>query len=219
MKETTNVDGSDRKGRERVVSRRDVLRGVTGGLTVTVGLAGLSTPVAAKQGAIYDFFESDGEGGGLTKSWSAAKAGFGRMFADDEKRTAKESARETTDVFNQNSETIVDYANAQLDDGRDKRHFDVIRVKFSRDVTVERWIVADVDVESNTFTSASMVETSPDRDVDEWVRLEGLAAVDAPDELDRFVDEYAEEDKAVDPELEGRLAGRYGPDVESSLLS
>lgn len=199
-----------------------MLRAAGAGLTVTVGLAGLSTPVAAEQGAIFDFFEDgdgDGDRDGFTRWSAAARAGIGRIFADDEKRDATEAADDTVDVFNTNASTLVEYANDRLTSSREKTEYDVIRVRFETkdggDAT--RWIVADVD-DANTYTSASMTSDEPDRDVDHWVRLEDLAAVDAPDELERFVDDYAEPGKAVDARLEGRLAGRYGPDVETSLM-
>lgn len=218
MTRETLDDESERLGRERVVSRRDALRKAGAGLTATVGLAVVSTPVAAEQGAIYDLFENDGDGGSFARYWAATKAGFSRTFADDSIRTAEEAAAETTDVFNTNASTLVSYANDQLSTNRDKTSIDTIRIKWQKDVTVERWIVAGVDTEKNTFTSVEMVGTEPDRDVDHWVRLEKLAAAESPDELEHFVNNYAEDGEPVDAELEGRLAGRYGPDVESSLL-
>lgn len=210
---------SDRKGRETNVSRRSVLRSAAVGFASLVGLGTLSTPVSAEQGAIFDFFESAESStfSGLTRAWAAAKGGWNRALGDSSERTAKQAARDTTTVFNDNASTIATYANNQLDESREKSSIDTIRVVFEQDVTVERWIVGDVD-DSNAFASVRMVATKPDRDADHWVRLKRLAATEAPDELETFVEQYATENRAVDPALEGRLAGKYGPDVESSLL-
>lgn len=221
MKRDSRFDGSDRNGRETTVTRRALLRTGAAGLATTVGLAGLTSPVAAEQGAIFDLFENDGESSSLGDRITRIRSSFGgawdRITADAGKRTAPESAAETTSVFNANAGTLVDYANAQLSSTREKTRYDTIRVVFENDETARRWITATVD-DANTFTGASMTDQEPSREIDQWVRLSGLAATNAPDELERFVENYASENKPVDARLEGRLAGKYGPDVKSSLL-
>lgn len=215
MTRTHFSDELDRTERETDVSRRDVLRRGATALAVTVGLAGLSTSAAAEQGGFYDLMDS--ADGTLDKGFASLKGAAGRLFADEDKRTAGKAARETTDVFNANSSTLVTYANDQLGSSREKTSYDTIRVEFSKEKTAKRWIVADVD-ENNAFAAANMVDSKPEREIDHWVKLEKLAASDAPDELERFVDQYATENRPIDAKLQGRFAGRYGPDVESSLL-
>lgn len=221
QQDSTRFDESGRNGRETVVTRRAALRSGAAGLAATTGLAAFSTSVAAEQGAIWDFADDDGDRGSLGETFTRLRASVGgawdRMTADPEARTAAESARATTQVFNTHSGVLVDYANARLASGREKADYDTIRIVFEKDETVRRWITATVD-DSNAYTQAAMTSTRPDRDVDHWVRLEGLAATEAPDELERFVDEYAEPNKPIDARLEGRFAGKYGPDVTSSLL-
>lgn len=218
MSKNNDFGGSGRNDREHGVSRRQVLRRAGAGLTATAGAVAISTPVAAEQGAIYDVFEDDEGSDSWSRAWSAAKASLGRMFADDGVRTVEEAATETTEVFNSNSTTLVAYANDELDSSRSKTNLDVIRLRFVKgDTGSTRWILADVD-DANRFVSAQMTDITPSRDVDQTVRLEDLAAVEAPDVLENFVENYAEEGKSVDSRLEGRLAGRYGPDVETSLM-
>lgn len=221
MDRDSRFDGLDRNRRETAVSRRSLLRGGAAGLAATVGLAGLSTPVAAEEGAIWDLRNDDGDRGSLGRRFEQARSSLSgaweRMTADADKRTAPESAQATTQVFNDNSTVLVEYANDQLSTSREKTDFDVIRVVFKKEKTARRWIVADVD-DSNTYTAARMVDSEPSRKIDHWVKLERLAATEAPDELERFVDEYASENRSIDPALEGRFAGKYGRDVSSSLL-
>lgn len=214
MTRHTLSDESEQTGRETGVSRRSILHTGATGVAALVGLVGLSTPVAAEQGAIFELFDERDDQ--LDRAISSLRGGMSRMLADEDKRTAEEAATETTTVFNENADVLVAYSNDRLS-STEKTSVDTIRLVFERDVTVERWLLADVD-DSNAFVSARMTDTRPDRDVDHFVRLKRLACVDAPDELERFVDEYASEDRPVDSALEGRLAGRYGPDVESSLL-
>jgi len=215
------ISGGDERGRndrESAVTRRRVIRATGTGLTVAAGLAAGSTPVAAETGAVYELFDNgSGLRSRLSQASAAARAGIGRLFADEEKRDGLESARETTTVFNEHSATLVSYANKQVGDGLEKTSVDTIRVTFTNGgETVDRWIVADVD--SGSFTGATMTADEPDRDVDGYVELSKLAAADAPDELERFVEKYADEGRAVDAGLRGRLAGRYGPDVETDLM-
>ena len=216
MKRKLSFDGSDRRERETDVSRRDVLRTGATGLAVTVGVVGFSTPVAAEQGAVFDFFDDD-ESSSFTKAYNALKGKASRYFADEDKRTAKESAKETVDVFNANADVVVEYANEQLSDDRDKTSLDSIRVVFEKTSTVDRWIVADVDQDANKFLSAEMTNSKPES-VDHYIKLTGLAVADAPDELEFFVDEYAEDGEPIDDAYEGRVAGKYGEDVDTSLM-
>lgn len=216
MTDRTNFDESDRKGREQAVSRRDVIKGVGAGLAAAVGLAGATQPVAAEQGAVFDFYED--KKSGVRKGYHAARGRFSRWRDDEDKRSAPESAEQTTTIFNRNADTLVSYANEQLVADREKTSYDTIRLIWSKETTVERWIVADVDQDANAYVGATMTDTEPASAVDEWVELEGLAAADLPDELERFVDEYAEPGRPVDEELDGRLTGKYAGDVEGSLI-
>lgn len=216
MTDRTQIDESDRKGREQAVSRRDVINGVGAGLAAAVGLAGVTQPVAADQGAVFDFYDEKSDT--FRKGYHAARGRFERWRDDEAKRTAPESAEQTTAIFNRHADTLVAYANDQLGTGREKTSIDTIRLIWSKETTVERWIVADVDQDANEFVDATMTDTEPASTVDEWLELEGLAAADLPDELDRFVDEYAEPGRAVDEELDGRLKGKYAGDIEGSLL-
>lgn len=214
----TNPFESGRNDRERGVSRRSVLERAASGLAVTVGLVGLSTPVTASHEddePIGDFLaESD--------SWSklsgSASGAYERLFADESESSAATLADDTTTVFNQNASTLFAYANDRLSTSRSKADLDVIRVEWHKDdETAKRWIVATVDSE-NTFVDATMTDTRPDREQDHFVELEALAADQSANELEHFIDEYANPGEPIDPTYEGRLAGKYGADVDTSLI-
>jgi hypothetical protein len=219
MSRTKRFDESGRKDGERDVSRRDVLRSTGVALGVTAGLAGLSTSASAERGRLFEIAnERTSRFDGFTQFRASVAGSFDRITSDVSETTASTVATETTDVFNSNASTLVSYANNQITDGVDKTTIDTLRVKFTKAGDAERrFIVVGVDQEANDFTTASMVE-STDREIDEWVHLEALAADNAADELESFVDEYAAENKPIDAELKGRLAGRYAPDVKSSLI-
>ena len=208
-------DGSDQKGREQAVSRRDVLQAGATGLTALVGLAGVSS---GKQARVLGLFESDDEPSRFGKAIASLQASVDRIFADEGRRTAKESASETTTVFNENADVLVDYTNEYLDSDIEKTEYNEIRVVFDgEDELVKRWIVADVDEEQDAFTSVKMVDEQPSSTITNEVRLRKLALAEAPDELEYFVDEYAEDSEPIDDKYVGRLSGRYAPDVDQNL--
>lgn len=151
-------------------------------------------------------------------AWVRGKVDRARSSFSDDGLTPEESADETAEIFNDNSGTLVDYANDRLDSSRDKTDFDVIRIDFEKedDPDATRYIVATVNETADEYENASMV-ASTDRSVDEWVEIRDQAVNQVPDELDRFVDTFVEDDEPVDRAYAARLCGRYSPDVDTSL--
>lgn len=227
MTSNSSSDERGRNGREPGVrvTRRSVVRGTAVGLSGALVLAGSASAdhqsSTSDGGPIQDIFNSASNG--WTQWRSSFSGALSRMSANADTRSAKVAAEETATLWNNNSSVLTEYANAQLSKSRDKTAIDTIRVKWRKvtdGVTSEerRWIVADVDQENNEFLSTKMVAEAPDRTVDHWVHLKRLAADRSPDELETFIQEFAKPNKPVTDQYEGRLKGRYGPDVDTSLI-
>jgi hypothetical protein len=215
---------SDRNGRERRRSRRSVLRGASA-LAVTVGFGSVATDTVAADhngdqeddgGPISDFAKK--AGGGLSKARGVLAGRWQRWRSSTTSASPSTLAADAASVFNTHSSTLVAYANEHVAASREKTGLDTIRVEFTKDgETATRWLVASVA--DGDFTAAEMVDADPGRTVDHYVELRDLVADNASDELEHFVDEYAEPNRKIDPGYEGRLAGKYGDDVDSSLLN
>lgn len=124
--------------------------------------------------------------------------------------SAERIAISVTSYYNAHNETLDEYANDRGDFSSDY----VVEISIHLDgETATRYLNA-TDHSGNISTS---VESSKPGTVTESVDVCGFAAAHAHDELEVFVEEYAEPNKDVDKRYLGRLRGRYGPFVESSL--
>lgn len=206
---------------------------------LVVGLvlsAGLATPVAADGWSDALTEDDDEEDGGLLPDvdvdvaaiLAGAEGGNDRMMAWVDRQTgelpsAEAKANATTTIFNDNSEIIVDYVNQRATFSEDH---EVIRITFGLgDETTTRYIVGDVNTTTGNYSSAAMLTREEyesrgleDADVDEWLEPSGYATENAPNELQYFVNEFAEPNKdfAGSPR-EARAKSRYAGSIEKSF--
>lgn len=199
-------------------------------LVTGVTFAAVAPVAAQEEGSVLEGVFSDEESTtrqAAEAGWSAAKA-FGDRVSyalsqqvpdsvkesipalDREETSSAEQASAVTTYYNGHNETLEAYVNSRSNISQDH----VVKVTWKLDgETATRYILAN---SSNDNVSTEMVE-STDRTVDETVTVCGYAAASSYEEIKTFHDEYAEPDKDVDAEYLGRLRGRYGKDVDSSL--
>lgn len=139
------------------------------------------------------------------------KAAGASPLTDDEPQV-QSYADALQETYNTNNQTLETYVNDRFDGNASEHNVITLEFKAGGD-TATRHLVADAD--NSTFSNSSVVNTT-DRAVDHTVTFHDFAASDAGDELQRFVDEYASEDKDIDAPLVNRLANRYGGDVDAS---
>ena len=198
----------------------------------TAGFAFATAPAAASHedgdtGAFDALFEEEDDG--LIETVSAAASGlyervsYAAPFGDDPD-DAEASAEAAMEAFNENSEDFVEYAN-----DRDANGVETVAVTFIQDdeeATVV--LVAEYNETDHAYDSAEVVtaeEYGGDVDeTDEYVEVEGMAADNAADEIDRFHDEFAVDNENVTTSYMTEMATKYGPMgvsdqlVHSSLL-
>lgn len=144
------------------------------------------------------------------------------LVDEDDTPSVTELADEFENVFNLNNETLAEYVNVRAD-RHDINAIDYenesIHIEFEfEDEVDDRYIIADVDDDGN-FENIRIVADEPDsHEVAHALKLEGYAAYNAADELDRFVDEYAEDGNDIDRTIVNRIvqqyAGHYTFDIE-----
>lgn len=137
------------------------------------------------------------------------------VVGDETDGTASTYAQDFTDSFNQNNRTIQEYANKRLDADTDH---DVFVVYFNdRDGNnVSRYVVSNAS--SGSWSNARVVKTT-NRTVDHWISADWYASRHADEELEHFVDEYAEPGKNVTQAYRARMLAKYGSGLNSSLWS
>ncbi|WP_255149779.1 hypothetical protein [Halorarius halobius] len=127
-----------------------------------------------------------------------------------EETSAVEEASAVTTYYNSHNETLEAYVN-------ERGNFTgnhTVKVTWKLDGEEEtRYVLAN---ESGGDVSTRMVE-STNRTADETVTVCGFAAESSYEELQHFVEEYAEPNEDLDASYLARLKGRYGDDVDTSL--
>lgn len=141
---------------------------------------------------------------------SGGVAGDAVPFLARDATSAAEQATAVTTYYNEHNETLEEYVNSRKDLSRNS----TVEVTWQLDgETATRYVVAN-STGSNVTTE---MVSSTNRTVDETATVCGFAAASSYEELKHFTEEYAEPDKDVDAAYLGRLKGRYGEDVETSL--
>lgn len=134
------------------------------------------------------------------------------------KRTPTECAEDLQTEFNENSEVYLSNANSRLTASTD---LDVLEIKCIHEdgdeVDTERvYLVATVNESTGEYESPKMVEET-DRHVDETVRLSGLATEELPDDLERYREQYAEDDDLPPASFKREMIGKYGGHIEGTF--
>lgn len=157
--------------------------------------------------------------GGASVAWSAAKGAqersswwFGGLnpFADEPPGAAEE-AKALTTYYNGNNATLEAYANERTNWTADHTVEITILVE---DSEATRYLVANAS--NGNLTDTTMVKTTS-RTPDETLTACGYAAEQSQEELEYFIQEYAEPNKDVDTKYLARIKGKYNKDVETSL--
>lgn len=141
------------------------------------------------------------------------------LFSDPETDAAG-AANELAEEYNNNSGTYEEWANtnAPISDGHD-----VMKIDITVDETTETVYLVSDTVE-NTSTgdleySNSEIVSDTNRSVDETVEVDGIAALNAAQELANIRESHiatGEPLSADDSELV-RLGAKYGGDIETSI--
>lgn len=136
---------------------------------------------------------------------------------------AEQAAQDLQDEYNNNSAVYEDWANDHAPVNEDH---DVLQIDVELDDETETvYLVADVvendDGDLQYANSEIVSELPDDRDVDETVTLEGMAAENVGDELSDLRESHISEGEELssdDPELV-RLGAKYGGDVSTSIAT
>jgi hypothetical protein len=131
-------------------------------------------------------------------------------YATGEQVSATEACGDLQSTFNANNRTIQSYVNERTNASTDA---DVLELTCAprEDETATVYLTADVTA-NDTYANASMVD-STDRTVDASCRLEEDAAVNAADELETFVEEFADPGEDLSADFRKRLVSQYAGDV------
>ncbi len=189
------------------------------------GAAVAPAGVAAEDddGSFFDGLVDDDDDSMLASAgkWLAGgTSGFSRWYAKtfgESEGNATDHAKAFTTEFNRHNETIEAYANERVE--ADSDH-DVFAVYFHdrEGNNVTRYVVANASNGnwSNTrvLTPAEFDETN--RTQDQYVSLDWYQSRAAADELDTFVEEYAESNENLSKSYRAKLLAKYGA-PESSM--
>jgi len=184
--------------------------------TVT-GVTFATVPAAAQsETTLGDVLDGADDAGGAV--WSAIGGYQDRSWwwlsqqMDSSDRSASEEVNGVATYFNANNETLIAYANE-----RGNWSNETLEFSLHMNGETEVWyVVATANSSTENLTSARMV-SSTNRTASEVLEVCGYAADQSHEELEYFVANFAEPNKSVDTEYKGRMKGRYGPYVETSL--
>lgn len=155
--------------------------------------------------------------------WMARRSGtlaknYAALTADTEGETAEEYATDLKEEFNSERDDLTPYANDRLEASTDR---DVFRLCTSdqeggSDVV---YLVSNVSNDSWTDERIVSAETfqSLNRTVDYTVAMDWYASRNADEELDGFVEQFAEDDTAVSTTYRAKMVAQYGSSVQSDL--
>lgn len=164
--------------------------------------SGITDAFTASDGGPLDALQ--GSISGLTARFSYWAGGL-----TGERPAAAESRDEAIQTFNQYNDSYVRYLNA-----RDVHNGDVVEIRFKQnDEVATAYIVAEFNETSGDYESAQAVN-STSRAVDHKVTLRGMAADNAADELERFHDEFASENRDVTTKYISEMASKYKGKVD-----
>jgi len=152
---------------------------------------------------------------GLSATWEAIwgyqdRAVWTTLAAKDQ--TASEEMGGVATYFNANNATLMDYANARRDFTSNETVEFTLRLNGE---TTTRYIVANAT--DGNLTRAEII-TSTNRTETHVLEVCNYAADQSHEELETFTTEYAEPNESVDAAYLGKMKGRYGDDVETTLF-
>jgi hypothetical protein len=172
--------------------------------------------------AVWDRFTADPVKATTTAAGSirASVSGWWAQvrYDPDARATASDRATDLQAYVNEYNESFLAYINARTNAST---NYDVIRVNVTlNDETATKYLVADVNATTNDYEHLRMVNET-NRTVDQWVTLHGIAADEAPADLEQFHEDYVATDTDLtdDPALavelqekyDGHVAGSFGP--------
>lgn len=184
---------------------------------------GAAPAVAQADGTAFDDVIDTGEENGL----DVAKAGYvflssswerGKFWVAENsplgtvEQTADQEIATVANYYNAHNATLEAYVNNRTT--LEQNHTIKLSLHIA-DTTATRYLEADVA--SGNVTSSRIV-TSTDRTVTDRADLCGLAAEQAAEELEAFHDDYAAPGEDVDLEYLAKLRGKYGSDVDTTLV-
>ena len=143
-----------------------------------------------------------------------------KYTSDESDATASTYATDFADEYNANSAEIESYTNQRLTATADYDTF-AIHFRDQEDGYAQRYFVSDVANGNWSNTRIVDAETfeQTGRTVDYTVELDWYVSKHAADELDHFVDTYAEDDKNLTTTYKTKMVGKYGSGLESGLWS
>lgn len=193
---------------------------LTVALVACLALAGLAAPVAAQtdqDGISGVFDDSDTDDSSMVETVLALASGISdrarnyvSALASD--TSADDAATDATQAFNSDAAARTSWANARTSASTDA---DVLKLVFEvDDKTATRYVVADVN--GSDYQNVSMV-TSTDRTADETCTLEGSAAREAGEEIDRFDEQFVADGTNVTRGYLTKMGAKYGGSVDCSF--
>lgn len=192
-------------------------------LTAAVGGAAIAPASVAAQseedddGSFFDGLVSDDDDSFLASAgkWLAGgTSGFSRWYAKtfgDDEGNATVYADEFAETYNAENATIEAYANERIT--ADDQH-DVFAVYFHdrKGNNVTRYVVANASngdwTNSRVLTPSEFNATN--RTQDQYVSLDWYQSRAAAEELDEFVEEYAEPDENLSTTYRAKMLAKYG---------
>lgn len=141
-----------------------------------------------------------------------------KTFDDDLDADADRYAERLTDEFNSESDDLAPYANDRLDFGANYNTFRLCL--HDRDGgSATRYAVWDIS--DGEATNPRMLTPSEFNDtgrtVDWNISMDWYASKHAAEELDAFVEEFAEPDEDITKSYRTEMVGRYGSGLQSGL--
>lgn len=149
---------------------------------------------------------------GMVAGYYQRAQAFFAARGDDE--TPAQHADNLQAAFNQNSGTIQSYVNKRANASTGAN---VLKLTFTENDEGSSTVYIVADVNGSDYENATAVD-STSRTVDEECTLEGAAARNADDELDRFVTEFAEPDKDTTARYKSELVTEYAGKISCSFL-
>lgn len=166
---------------------------------------------AADESSVFDRV-TDAVGTFYEALFGAVRGEIARKFGEPADRDAAQAADDLQAEYNASSDTLEAWVNARTEATTAEN---VLELELDID-DGETTIYLVADVNDSDYENSSIVD-STDREVDERCELEDAAARNAADELETFVDEFAEDDEDVSTAFLSRLERQYRGLVDCSF--
>ncbi|WP_324662406.1 hypothetical protein [Haloarcula sediminis] len=201
-------------------------RAITSLLLVAVLMTAAVSPAAAQSddGPFFDGLVAEDDSGGFWQGvgtqiaeatgsisrWAEARTG-------DDDADANEHAREFAREYNAHNETIEAYANDRLTADTDH---DVFALNFTDRDDGNATVYLVSTVSDGNYTESEVLDEAAfdkrNRTVDQTVSFDWYQSRNAEDELETFVDDYAEPNEDITNSYRAKMLAKYGP-PESSM--